>query len=266
MFASVAHIGQLVPVVVVASSDMPNRYVLIDGYKRVRALTRLRTDLVQVLIWTMPEADALVSELLMRRKSPAAPLEEAWLLEELKGRFGWSQDDLARRFGRSPSWVSERLGLVSTLPEAIQDQVRAGQISARGAMRCLVPFSRHDREECLKFAKAVGPSCLSSRELRVVYEAYRAAKAESAKQLILENPKLILRAREESTKEDPMPKSTAQLLAEELDVIAKISRRSCARLRSSEPNLPLSELRDCVRQTRRDLADLFKRLRGAIRA
>ena len=48
--------------------------------------------------------------------------------------FGLSLEDLARRFGRSPSWVSRRLGLVATLPDAIQQLVRDGKLEAAKAL------------------------------------------------------------------------------------------------------------------------------------
>jgi ParB family chromosome partitioning protein len=44
----------------------------------------------------------------------------------MEQRFGYSLDELARRFDRSVSWVSRRLALVELLPEAIQQRVREG--------------------------------------------------------------------------------------------------------------------------------------------
>ena len=42
-------------------------------------------------------------------------IEQGWLLRELMQRFGLGLDELARRFDRSTSWVSRRLGLVTDL-------------------------------------------------------------------------------------------------------------------------------------------------------
>jgi hypothetical protein len=58
-------------------------------------------------------------------------------------RFGYSLDELARRFDHSVSWVSRRLALVELLPEATQRQVREGKITAQVAMKFLV------RSKCL---------------------------------------------------------------------------------------------------------------------
>ena len=65
-----------------------------------------------------------------------------WLLAELERRFDYGLDELARRFDRSVSWVSRRLALVEVLPEAIQQQVREGKISAQVALKFLVPVAR----------------------------------------------------------------------------------------------------------------------------
>ena len=41
--------------------------------------------------------------------------------------------ELARRFDRSPSWVSRRLAMVQTLPESVQEHIRQGRIPVRAA-------------------------------------------------------------------------------------------------------------------------------------
>ena len=61
-------------------------------------------------------------------------------MAELELRFGYSLEELALRFDRSVSRVSRRLALVESLPEAIQQQVREGKLSAQLiAMKYLVP-------------------------------------------------------------------------------------------------------------------------------
>jgi hypothetical protein len=85
---------------------------------------------------------------LLRLSEHETALEVGWLLAELEQRFGYSLDELARRFDRSVSWVSRRLALVEVLPEAIQQQVREGQILAQVALKFLVPVARQNLEDC----------------------------------------------------------------------------------------------------------------------
>jgi len=101
--ASLADHGQLLPVVVVAA-DVP--FVLVDGYKRLRALKRLAHDTVRATLWAIEEADTVVLEHVMRAGDPAGPLEQGWILDKLRARFGLSLEDLGRRFDKTPSWVA----------------------------------------------------------------------------------------------------------------------------------------------------------------
>ena len=60
LLISLGEVGQQSPVIVVAGAE-PGRYVLIDGRKRVRALRRLKADVVKATVWEMSTAQALVS-------------------------------------------------------------------------------------------------------------------------------------------------------------------------------------------------------------
>ena len=112
LIASLAASGQQTPIVVIVVSDKPDSYLVIDGYKRIAALEQLGRDTIEAVIWPMSESDALVLERSMRFGQRDTALEEAWLLQELRDRFGYSLDDLSRRFDRSTSWVSRRLALL----------------------------------------------------------------------------------------------------------------------------------------------------------
>jgi uncharacterized ParB-like nuclease family protein len=59
LIASLAASGQQTPIVVVAISDTPDGYLVIDGYKRIAALEQLGRDTVEAVIWPMNESDAL---------------------------------------------------------------------------------------------------------------------------------------------------------------------------------------------------------------
>jgi ParB-like chromosome segregation protein Spo0J len=47
LLASLAESGQQMPIVVVASESEPERYLVIDGYKRITALQQLGRDTVE---------------------------------------------------------------------------------------------------------------------------------------------------------------------------------------------------------------------------
>src|SRR5260370_19758018 len=130
LLSSLSEIDQLLPIVVVSEAE---RFVLIDGYKRVRALKRLARDTVRATCWQVAEVEALLLERGLRRGTEDA-LDQAWLLAELQERFRCSMEELARRFERSKSCISRRLALLQVLPATVQEQVHAGTVTAHAAM------------------------------------------------------------------------------------------------------------------------------------
>ena len=56
--ASLAASGQQTPIVVVAVAERSDRYLVIDGYKRIVALEQLGRDTGEVVVWPMSEAAA----------------------------------------------------------------------------------------------------------------------------------------------------------------------------------------------------------------
>src|SRR6476661_10352060 len=148
LLASLADGVQQSPIGVVAAEGQMDRYVVIDGYKRIAALEQLGRDTVEAVVWPMSEAAAVVLDRSLRLSEHETALEVGWLLAELEQRFGYGLDELALRFDRSVSWVSRRLALVEALPEAIQRQVREGKIAAQVAMKFLVPAVRISLEAC----------------------------------------------------------------------------------------------------------------------
>ena len=64
LLVSLSEIGQQLPVVVIEETPA---FILIDGYKRVRAMKRLARDTVHATCWQMAEAEALLLERSLRR-------------------------------------------------------------------------------------------------------------------------------------------------------------------------------------------------------
>jgi ParB family transcriptional regulator, chromosome partitioning protein len=226
VLASLARDGQQLPVVVIASADA-GRYVLVDGYKRVRGLHQLGQDLVRATCWDLPEEEALLLGRLMRSAEGESVLEQAWLVRELQERFGLSLEDLARRFGRSPSWVSRRLGLVATLPDAIQQLVRTGKLAPHAAMKHLLPLARANRKGAVALAKAIAPLCPSTRQTALLCAAFARGNDESQAQL-LAHPELVLRAT--ATEDSRKPDDPAQQLARDVGAVGGIARKALARV------------------------------------
>jgi ParB family transcriptional regulator, chromosome partitioning protein len=228
VLASVAEVGQLLPVVVVGASQA-GHYVLLDGFKRLRALRRLHSDTVRATVWALDEAEALLLERRMRHGEPESALEQGWLLHELTDRFGLSQPELARRFDRTVSWVSRRLALVTELPAAIQEHVRSGAIAAHAAMKYLAPLARAKREECERLAAAIAAAQLSTRQVGELYVGWKSG-SERTRELLLSDPLLYLRAQAEARRPDAPAKSPGALLLDDMALLGTVARRTYRRL------------------------------------
>jgi ParB family chromosome partitioning protein len=218
LLASLAEIGQQLPVIVVSEAD---RFVLIDGYKRVRALKRLVRDTVRGTRWQIEEIEALLLERGLRRSSEDA-FDQGWLLAELKDRFGLSLEELAQRFERSKSWVSRRLALIQILPVAIQEQVRLGTLPAHAAMKYLVPLARANAQAAIQLASAILPLKPTSREVGALYEGWQSG-SERTRELILSTPQIYLQAR---ASQSEVPLSPLQRWLNDLGALGGIARRA----------------------------------------
>lgn len=229
LLASLAEHGQQMPIVVVGSTE-PDRFVLVDGYKRVRAIRRLGGDTLRAACWELDELEAVLLGRLMRPTGQQSAFEQGLWLQELQGRFGLGLEELARRFDRSPSWVSRRLALVRDLPEAVQQRVVRGELVAHAAMKCLVPLARANREGCERLVEAIAGKDLTSRQIGQLVAAFRSGGAKT-RALVLSDPLLVLKARagvgQPSLAE---PRGPAEELLRDFDVLGSVARRAVKRL------------------------------------
>src|ERR1700680_4418105 len=222
LLASLAEAGQQTPIVVVAVEGQADRYVVIDGYKRIAALEQLGRDTVEAVVWPMSEAAAVLLDRSLRLSEHETALEVGWLLAELEQRFGYGLDELARRFDRSVSWVSRRLALVELVPETIQQQVREGKILAQVALKFLVPVARQSPEDCQRMAAAFAQHHCDTREAGQLYAAWRQGSPAIRKR-ILDDPELFFKAQRQAQEKTPAG-AGAELLRDLEMVVALVNR------------------------------------------
>jgi ParB/RepB/Spo0J family partition protein len=227
LLASLADSGQQTPIVVVAAEGQADRYVVIDGYKRIAALEQLGRDTVEAVVWPMSEAAAVVLDRSLRLSEHETALEVGWLLAELEQRFGYGLDELARRFDRSVSWVSRRLALAELLPEAIQQQVREGKVAAQAAMKFLVPVARQSLEDCRRMAAIFAQHHCDTRQAGQLYGAWRKGSPTIRKR-ILADPELFFKT-QHPAQEKALAGTGAELLRD-LEMVAAIVNRAHRRL------------------------------------
>jgi len=262
LLSSLAERGQQVPIVVIGLTEEANRFLVIDGYKRIRALRRLGQDTVRATVWDMDETEALILDRSLRTAEGETALEQGWLLEELHRSSGLGLEDLARRFDRSVSWVSRRLALVRELPETVQQQVRCGKIGAHAAMKHLVPMARGNRDACRRLAEEIARHRLSTHEVGELYAAWRDGSS-AIRRRVIEDPKLFLRARREIEEQQPVVVRGGEELLRDLDIIGAIARRAARQWRDAADTMSCGErenARVCLQQTIVDLTRLSDKI------
>jgi len=258
LLASLADSGQQTPIVVVAAGP-PDHYLVIDGHKRVAALEQLGRDTVEATVWAMSEAEAVLLSRSLRLSPQESALEQGWLLTEMKQRFGYGLEELARRFDRSPSWVSRLLALVELLPEAIQQQVREGKLAAQVAMKYLVPVARVSGGDCTRMAAAFVAHRCNTRQAGQLYTAW-CKGTRAVRERILAEPELFLKTQRQAPAN--IPAAVAQV-ERDLDMALAILRRAGRRLAEALPEMtgPQQKQAQCQMETaRRELQRMAERI------
>ncbi|MFJ9447880.1 ParB/RepB/Spo0J family partition protein [Kitasatospora sp. NPDC101235] len=112
-------------------------YVVIDGNRRLAAahlaeLAELRIDVNDDL--AASAADLLESALIANvHRVDVPPLDQAKAIQELVTVHG-SQGQVAKRLGKTPAWVSQRLALLELTPD-LQEKVESGELRVEPARR-----------------------------------------------------------------------------------------------------------------------------------
>ena len=246
LLTSLADVGQQVPIVVVQLAG-GSQHVVIDGYKRIRGLRRLGRDTVEASSWPGEEVEALIVTRLMQTAETETALEQSWLLLELKQRFAFSLEELARRFGHSVSWVSRRLALVQELPDVVQQRVQRGEVVAHGAAKYLVPLARANRQACLELVEAMESTRVTSADLGILYRAYQTGNWVT-RQRLLAAPLMFLKSHKQAQTSSPIVEpGPGDNLLSDLEVLSSAARRADRRLRQGA-------LRNLADEQRQELA------------
>ncbi|MFC8247559.1 ParB/RepB/Spo0J family partition protein [Streptomyces chartreusis] len=142
--------GQIQPVTVVRREAFLNahpgqeaelgesaEYVVIDGNRRLAAaelagLAELRIDVNDDLAATAEDIveSALIANI---HRVDLPPMDQAKAIQELVQIHG-SQGEVARRLGKTPAWVSQRLALLELTPD-LQEKVETGKLKVEPARR-----------------------------------------------------------------------------------------------------------------------------------
>jgi ParB family chromosome partitioning protein len=180
---SVREFGVLQPIVVRAIEPTPApgqpQFELIMGERRLRASKRAGLATIPAIVRSTADEDMLRDALLENlHRAQLNPLEEASAYQQLLADFGITQDQLAKRIGRSRPQISNTLRLLQ-LPISVQQKVAAGVLSA-GHARAILSL-QGDSETMQQLADKIINEELSVRAAEAVAQQQPKSRKPSAK-------------------------------------------------------------------------------------
>ena len=151
--------GVIQPIVVTA---VGKRYMIIAGERRWRASKLVGLTTIPAIIreYTNKEISE-VSIIENLQREDLNPMEQARAIKNLIDAYGLTQEDVAKRLGKSRPLITNTIRLLNLEPEVIQ-MIEEGKLTA-GHARSLVVVT--DRESQIKLAKQVSTRKLTVRDL-----------------------------------------------------------------------------------------------------
>ncbi len=166
MSESIKQHGIIQPIVV---NDMGGRYMIIAGERRFRGALIAGLKTVPVVIKNYTEKEVKEVSLIENlQREDLNPIESARAIKELMESFGFTQESVADRIGKSRPAIANTLRLLSLYPEVLS-LVEKGRLSA-GHARTLVTIS--NREAQVELANKACDNKLTVRELENLVKEY----------------------------------------------------------------------------------------------
>ncbi len=155
---SIAQHGIIQPLLV---RPVPDGYQLVAGERRWRAARLAGLTEVPVVVRELSDSETMEIALIENlQREDLNPIEEAEAIRELIESFGMTQEDCAKRVGRSRPAITNALRLLN-LPASLSELVRNGKLSS-GHARALLPLE--SEEKMFETAKEIMAKDLSVRE------------------------------------------------------------------------------------------------------
>lgn len=156
---SIKTFGVIQPILVTPKGD---RYMIVAGERRFRACKLAEKKTIPAIVKEFTESEIKEIALLENiQRQDLNPIETARAMKELLDSFGWTQEELADRLGKSRPVVANTLRLLNLCPEVI-DLIEKGKLSA-GHARSLVVVTNPEVQ--LKLANQVVNSKLTVRDM-----------------------------------------------------------------------------------------------------
>lgn len=166
--------------------DTKETRILLNGFKRYRCAQNLGIKIVPYASLGSDEAMGILQLLRISNAKSLSILEQAKLIDELRAIHHMSVMEIAQSLERSKSWVSMRLGILSTMSDYVQMKLFQGEFPVYSYMYTLRQFMRMNcasREEIDEFVKVTSGKKLSIRDIEHLAYGYFKGPDEFREQL-----------------------------------------------------------------------------------
>ncbi len=144
LVASIKQHGILQPLIVTRRGD---RYQLIAGERRFRSAQRLGLPSVPAIVRDSKELEQLEIAIVENvQRSDLNPVEEALAYQQLAEEFALTQDDIAKKVGKSRATIANAIRILQLPPEMLQ-ALRQGKISSSHAKILLSAVTPAERQK-----------------------------------------------------------------------------------------------------------------------
>ncbi len=173
--------GVIQPIIVVAKGD---RYTIIAGERRFRASKLAGKKTIPAIVKTYTDKEikeiALIENV---QREDLNPIETARGMQALIDEYGFTQDKLAERLGKSRPVIANFLRLLNLQPEVVS-MIESGKLSA-GHARSLVVVN--DPEVQVKLAKMAVTKKVTVRDMEKIVKDLQNPKSKAKKQYVQSN-------------------------------------------------------------------------------
>ena len=160
--ASISENGVFQPIIVKQFND---KYIIVSGERRFRACQKLKLKTIPAIVRAYDEskvAEIALIENLQRENLTA--MEEASAYQTIMKELGLTQAELAKKIGKSRSYITNVVGLLS-LPKEVAELVSEGKITSGHAR----PLSKlKDEKRIIEIANEIVKKNLNVRDVEAI--------------------------------------------------------------------------------------------------
>ena len=160
--ASISENGVFQPIIVKQFND---KYIIVSGERRFRACQKLKLNTIPAIVRNYDEskvAEIALIENLQRENLTA--MEEASAYQTIMKELGLTQAELAKKIGKSRSYITNVVGLLS-LPKEVAELVSEGKITSGHAR----PLSKlKDEKRIIEIANEIVKKNLNVRDVEAI--------------------------------------------------------------------------------------------------